>query len=244
MMRFACIIVVACGGAITADAVFVRYFFSEVGLVNPLLTDSAAIVPSLPAVDPVIDTSNGVTAHRLYLWAQIGNVESTDLKGFDLAFRTTGDVEIVSGNIWQNNFVPAVTTRWNPNGFPGEFFPDTTGQFANPSATVAVLEAGVTNGAFAAFDDQWAGDPLNAALVGYLEVDGTDGEVHIINNGSGFLQSNPANHVFLGLDDTFGFLAEVPGNPSDSADPEAVLIPEPASLSLVGLVFVLVRKTR
>lgn len=151
-------------------------------------------------------------------------------------------MQIDGGLIWQNNFVPAVTTRWNASGIPGAFGPDGSGQFADPSPAVAVLEAGVTNGAFSAFDDQWIADPLYAAVVGYLEVTGNEGEVHVINQGSGFLQIDPNNRVLLGWDDAIGAPAEVPGSPYDTLSPEAALVPEPASLTLLGLAALALRR--
>ncbi|MGE3182382.1 MAG: hypothetical protein AB7N71_12185, partial [Phycisphaerae bacterium] len=152
-------------GVASAQAVSVRYFLSEQGLATPGMTDGASVAPT-NTMDP---EGLDVGQRTLYLWAQIGTGAATDLKGFNLQVRSTGDVLIDSVNIWQNNFVPAVTTRWNAAGVPGITNADGTGQFADPTPSVAVLEAGVTNGAFAAFDDQWQ-ESVGASLVGSITV--------------------------------------------------------------------------
>lgn len=230
-------------GVSAAQAVQARYFLSLQGLSDGGNTDSAA-VPAANASDLNIDVGLAPTTTRLYLWAQIGLTPPTDLKGFDLAFRTTGNLTISHTNIWQNNFIVPGFARWNVGGVPGadsiDANPGILGpgaygtNFVNVSPTVAVLEPGVTNGAFAGFDDQWVG-ALGAALVGYVEVSGNNGDVHIVNEGSGFLQIDPGNRVLLGLDDVTGNPAEVPNAPYDNASPEATITPEPASLALLGL---------
>lgn len=223
--------------ATIGQAVSVRYFLSLEGLADPNDTDGPAVMPTNIGVDPVIDTTISGTSHRLYMWAKIGpnaadGGEDTDLKGLDLAFFTSGDIEIVGGNIWQNHFDPFVTKRWNDNGFPGAFGSSPVlpnNQFADPSSTIAVLEAGITNGPFAAFDDQWIGGSLNASVFGYLDIEGTFGEVDIIHQGTGFLQIQPNNVVRVGWHDN-GFGPMVPFPMPHNSAPEALLIPEPVSL--------------
>jgi hypothetical protein len=246
-------------GASAAQAVQARYFLSLNGLSNGADTESAAVSAATiqPQLTAGTDPSGlGAGAHRLYLWAMIPATPTTDLLGFNLAFRSTGGVTITNTNIWQNTNgslvdddgdpdTPPVFVenyrRWEDGGFPG--LQAWNAQSANPTPTVAVLTDGVTN-QVSAQDDQRrnvtfpAGNNQRAVVVGYVEVtnDGTqNGELHVINEGSGFLQIDPQNRVFLGLDDPTGALAEVAGVPYDNASPEASFVPEPTSLALLGL---------
>lgn len=218
-------------GAAAAQAASARYWLStEGGLSTPGNTDSAAMFPAAPANADVI--SDGMSPVRLWMYITLG-AGTTDLKGFDLAFRSSGDVQIVGGNIWQNNFNPPVATRWNAAGFPGAFAADGTGQFADPSPTVAVLEPGVSDSALSAFDDQYNA-ASRTALVGYLDVQGTNGEVNIVHSASGFLQLPISNNrVYLGVDDQTGGVTD--GAIYDTAAAEATITPEPTSLALLGL---------
>jgi hypothetical protein len=245
-------------GASAAQAVEARYFFATQGLSNAGDTESAAVGaavlnPLIAGGDPTIDTTVAGTSQRLWLWAMIPSTPTTDLKGFNLAFRSTGDVQIVGTNMWQNTNgtlvdddgdpeTPPVFVenyrRWEDGGFPGA--QTWNAQTADPTPTVSVLTDGVTNDV-SAQDDQRRNVTFNgttawrSVVVGFVDVAGTAGEVHIVNQASGFLQIDPNNRVFLGLDDTTGALAEVVGQSYDNASPEATLVPEPASLSLLAL---------
>lgn len=220
-------------GASAAQAVQARYFLSTVGLSDPNNPDSAAVAPPV-GTDPSIDVGAdpGATT-RFYIWAQL-LTPATDLKGFNFQFRSTGNVQITGTNVWQNNFTVPGFARWNAAGVPGTANSGTPSQLVDISPTVAVLEPGVTNGAFAGFDDQWIG-AIGAAVVGYVTVQGNNGEVHIINEGTGFLQVDPNNRVFLGFDDAVGNPAEILGQPYDNASPEALITPEPVSMALMAL---------
>jgi hypothetical protein len=241
-------------GASAAQAVQARYFLSLSGLSNGADTESAAVATAVAqaAVSGGDPSALPSGAHRLYLWAMIPATPQTDLLGFNLAFRTTGDVQITNTNIWQNTNgslvdddgdpeTPPVFVenyrRWEDGGFPG--LQSWNAQSANPTPTVAVLTDGVTN-QVSAQDDQRRNVTYNtvasrAVVVGYVEVNGNAGDVHVVNEGSGFLQIDPNNRVFLGLDDQTGALAEVAGVPYDNSSPEATLVPEPTSLALLGL---------
>jgi hypothetical protein len=244
-------------GASAAQAVQARYFLSLQGLSNGADTESAAVPAATIAADVAaggLDTTPALPAgsYRMYLWAMLPATPTTDLLGMNLAFRTTGDVTIQTTNLWQNTngFVDPDSgefietyRRWEDGGFPG-LQNWANAQSANPTPTVAVLTDGVTNQSSAADDQRRSvtyptGSPNNnqrAIVVGWVEVTGTLGDVHVINEGSGFLQIDPNNRVFLGLDDQTGALSEVAGVPYDNASPEASIVPEPTSLALMGLV--------
>jgi opacity protein-like surface antigen len=236
MKKFLAAAVLAGMGVAAAQAQNnVRYFLSLQGLSDPANTDSAAVAPGNIGTDPSIDVGSDASAvTRLYLWADLTNSPSpTDLKGFALQFQTTGNLQILNTNIWQNNWTLPGTIRWNPAGFPG--LQNWNSQTATPGPTVAVLEQGVNNGALATagFNDQYI---AGREVVGYVEVQGNFGDVHIINVGSGFLTgTSTSNRVFLGFDDVDGAAAEIVGQPYHNASPEASIVPEPASLALLGL---------
>lgn len=124
--------------------------------------------------------------------------------------------------------------RWENGGVPG--LQNWGGLLADPTPTVAVLTDGVTNRVVAQ-DDQRRNVTFQAVshrtvLVGWLEATGTSGDIDIINQGSGFLQIDPNNRVFLGLDDTAGFTLEFPPHSNDS--PEAsFVVREPGGLTLL-----------
>jgi opacity protein-like surface antigen len=213
----------------------VRYFLSPEGLSDPANTDSAAVAPGNIGSDPVVDVGSDASAvTRLYLWADLTNSPSpTDLKGFTLQFQATGNLTILNTNIWQNNWTLPGTIRWNPAGFPG--LQDWNSQTANPGSTVAVLEQGVNNGALATagFNDQYI---AGRELVGWIEVQGNNGDIQLVHIASGFLTGNgTSNSVYVGFGDADGGPAEVVGQPYSSANPEASIVPEPASLALLGL---------
>ena len=242
-------LVIGALGAAAAHAVSARYFFSLGGLSDPNNPDSPAISPTnfgfdLIGPNSIIAGSNDTT--RLYLWAELSTPGPVDLKGINLAFRTTGGVTIEQGLIWQNNYTLPGIIRWNPQGVPGMFVADGTGQFTDPTPSVAVLEQGISDGALSQFDDQYVPN-LRSAVFGYLEVRGTNGDVHIINQGSGFLQiGGPMPpRITLGFGDLVGNEAEVPGFPYDTPEPEATLvIPEPMSLALLGFAGLLTLRRR
>jgi hypothetical protein len=240
-------------GASAANAVQVRYYLASVGLSNGADTESAAVPAgdaqaAVTAGDP---TGLAAGSHRLYVWAMLPSTPTTDLLGFNLSFRTTGDVTIQNTNFWQNTngftdpdsgeFIETYR-RWEEGGFPGlQSWSDA--QLADPTPTVAVLTDGITNQSSAA-DDQRRTTSMGGTnnqrsiVVGYIEVTGGSaggGDVHIVNQASGFLQLDPNNMVFLGLDDTAGAPAEVVGQSYDNASAEATIVPEPASLALMAL---------
>lgn len=217
----------------------VRYFLSFEGLTNPNDTDSAFEAPRTND-DPANKVYNN---QRFYIWAQL-LTPGSDLKVIDLAFRTEGSWTISEVNIWQNHFVPNIMKRWDASGVPGANSPSSPQQFFDVSAAFADTDAGITNGAFAAFDDQFSAG-LQAAVIGYVEIVeyAKGGELHIIHQGSEFLNMNGTNRVYLGRDDFVGLAFDGSSAPYDNADPEAWdPVPEPSSIVLLAPLSLMLRR--
>lgn len=186
MNRLACLLLTISIGHFASKGDEVRYFLALEGLSDPNDTDSAHVSPT-NQTDLLVEAG----MFRFYLWAQLLTPD-TDLIGVDLAFRVTDQGRIHEAVIWQNNFVPAVARRWDANGVPGVTLPDGTDQYIDPPPAAANQEAGVTNGFFRDFDDQW-NDSVQATVIGSIDVYLPNGEVHIIHQSSQFL-SGAGNH--------------------------------------------------
>lgn len=237
-----------------------RYFFSTAGLSDPSDTDSAAVFPTGFGTDPIIDNSAGPAATtRLYLWIELLQPDTLML-GADIAFRTTGNLTIESTNIWQNELLIPGLFRWvPPGGLPGIDSIDQIAnsgipagaygsQLVNVSPFFRSLEGiGISNRPISMFDDQWV-DAAGSAVVGWVDIKGNAGDVHIIHEElamdrfTGGPNPNPnAIAAFAGFADQSGGPAYIPGTFYDSPTPEATIIPEPGAglafaCAIVGLI--------
>ena len=250
-------------GASAAQAVSVRYFLStdsmgggpQADANNGLGNGISGAPGNLGGADPSVNAGAGDET-TLYIWATLGADNPTTVAGWDMSVRTTGGVTIKSVNLWDNTWVLRVPGVGDINGAPlqrrwlatpGLVNAPAGSQLLDMSPTVGGLTdpgTGVTgngltsNGAPAGgvgnTDDQYHG-ATRTALVGSIVVAGTGGDVHLINTGTGFLQVGGTQTVFVGNDDATGNPAEVPQQPYDTSSPEASIVPEPASLVLLGL---------
>ncbi|MDX2200926.1 MAG: hypothetical protein SF069_18380 [Phycisphaerae bacterium] len=230
--------------AAQAYAVSARYFLSLTGLADANDEQSAANAPTSVVNDPVLDTGGSSTTIRLYLWADLSPLAvapATDVTMIDLAISTSGNLVVERTNIWQRilddgatpddstddlkrwAYAPGIQT-WNSN-------------VADMAPAVAVLQPGLTTRNFIrALDNQDRAGGL--WLFGWVEVNGTVGDILIHNNATSFLQrATPTNTVHLGLDDSAGGPAAVPGQSVSysNASPEAFVGPEPSALALMTL---------
>ncbi len=229
-----------------------RYFLSLAGLSDANDTQSAALAPSSTVADPSVDTGGAASSYRFYLWADLSpgtTAPLTDLKGINLSFNTTGDVQITATNLWQRVLDDGGTpedpsddlNRWA--SAPG--LQNWASQSVNLAPAVAVLEPGLTTRtATTSLDNQ--DRPGGLWLFGYIEVSATTGgDIQINNDASGFLQgTGAANRIFLGNDDAVGGPAEIAGQPISytNGSPEATITPEPASLAMLALAALGIRR--
>ncbi len=235
--------------SVQSFAVGARYFLALEGLADPNDEQSAATAPNIISdPDP---TGVGSAPVRWYLWADLSPSSTaplTDLKGIDLAFSTTGNMSIIETNIWQRTLDDGGTpddtsddlNRWA--SAPGRQTWDNS--FVDLAPAVAVLEPGLTTRtATTSLDNQDRAGGL--WLFGWITTTGNAGEIQILNNASGFLQgTGPTNTIYLGLDDNVGGPAEIPGQSVSysNASPEGARTPEPASLMLMSIAALAIRR--
>jgi len=211
-------------GPVAADPTSVRVFLAEEGLSNPGDTQSAAVTPS--QTNPAVLT-DGVTPTRLYLWVDLLD-PVTEVKGLSFNVHTTGSATITGATLYNNTYVPAVATTWNPGAFGVVQATDTSGDGTRWSGAnaIAVLEPGASNGAFTAFDQHY-NTTTGSKLLGHIEVVG-DGDVFLEIGDKGIATSAgglPGPSVSLGYgDEADGLNGASFGTPSSLADATLTLL--------------------
>ncbi|MDX2198194.1 MAG: hypothetical protein SF069_04385 [Phycisphaerae bacterium] len=247
--------ILSLGASAAMAQVSARYFLSTAGLADPNDTQSAASTAPGTADQTIDAGANANAVTRLYLWADLSPGATsplTDLKGIDIALAVNGNLSILASNLWQrvldDGGTPDDTSddlnRWASAPGLQNFAPGS--QNADPATTVAVLEPGLTTRtATTSLDNQDRAGGL--WLFGWIEVQGNQGDIQIRHQASGFLQgTGTANRIFLGFDDAVGGEAAPavpPGTVTyDNASPEATITPEPASLAMLALAALGIRR--
>ncbi len=209
-----------------AQASSLRLYLSETGTDDGTIGGAAGSPGQ--AEDPTVDGSG-----RLWVWATpIG--AGTTVNGMDFNIIASGDAQIDGYNFWNHSL--QVANRWEAGGFPGESA--AAGNDTGNLVFVAVTTPGVTNGPFAGFDTQHDAG-TGSTVIGYVDVSGTNGAIDIRFNEGSIAAPNSYDSTFLGLDDVDGNAG--PGAYSNNS-PEATVVPEPASLLLLGLAGLALRR--
>ena len=204
-----------------------RLFFDEYGVTgnDPLAGSPGLVNPALAA-----------GSHRLYVWGQVLGSEP-DQKYVSVGYNvvTTGDVTVDAAATWNYN---NILTRWSVTN---------AGTVAGGALSNVRLAANPT-GFFGVGNTQGPGnfdlqhDPATtSSVLGYVDVSGTNGEI--------FLQVGDITIIRTGgtYDDVYlGFGDEGDGITCDMVDAQSsiadAVIPEPASLLLLGLAGLAIRR--
>jgi hypothetical protein len=244
--------------AVNAQGRPLRLFYSATaGLSDPGNTNSAAQDPTTTlGVNPVI---NGVAIGapvRLYVWAQItppGTPNTATYNGVHLVNNVTGAGGSISGHsFWNytNGTYGNGTGRWqNFSQSPA----GTTNAVSLAGAAVTT-GAGVSNTAAAATNDtqhrRFATNGttrIDATLLGWIEVRGTAQGALTVKfsvGSSGIAQSGqPVQRIYMGWgDEADAPLGNQTGGTTPVADATINVVPEPASLMLLGLAGLVLRR--
>lgn len=251
-------VVAFAAGAAQAQTAAARWFLSTDGLSNPSDPQSAAVTPANMAarVNPTVNASSGA---RLYLWVN-NPVSSRVWNGFQ-DYR----VEVRNGNAIINNLTIYninMISDFGDDGAPGggddttapRWAATNSGTGAGSQTVSGILmfyvagQFGVRNGSLPiGGDPHFTGTGDNrATLVGHVDITGTSGDVFIRHGlasaattaGAGVLTANTFVRLGFGDEGTV-YTGGVGG---DSPIAEATITPEPASLALLGLAALALRR--
>ncbi|TWT45983.1 hypothetical protein RAS1_24200 [Phycisphaerae bacterium RAS1] len=251
-------VVAFAAGAAQAQTAAARWFLSTDGLSNAADPQSAAVAPAnLPTLtNPSVDGSAGT---RLYLWVN-NPVSSRVWNGFqDYQIQVrNGNAVITSVSIYNINMIVDLGDDGEPGGGDDVTSPrwaaTSNGTGAGSQTVTGVTmfyvsgQVGVRNGSLPIGGDQhFTGATVNrATLVGHVELSGTSGDVFIRHGlasaattaGAGITASNTFVRLGFGDEGT----VYTAGASGDSPIAEATITPEPASLALLGLAALALRR--
>ena len=243
--------------AVNAQPRPLRLFYSATaGLSDAGNNNSAAQDPTTTlGVNPAINANVG-QAVRLYVWAQItppGTPNNATYNGVHLINNVTGTGGSISGHsFWNytNGSYGNGTGRWQ--NFTQS--PAGTTNAVSLAAAAVTTGAGVNNTAAAATNDtqhrRFATNGttrIDATLLGWIEVRGTEVgllQVKFAVGSSGIAQSGqPVQRIYMGWgDEVDAPLGNNTGGTTPVADATINVIPEPASLMLLGLAGLALRR--
>lgn len=246
--------------AVNAQGRPLRLFYSTVGLTDLGNTNSPAADPTadlnLAAGGPVINNVPIGQPVRLFVWAQItppGTPNNATYNGVHLINNVTGTGGSITGHSFWNYTNGAYgngTGRWQ--NFTQS--PAGTSNGVSLAGAAVTTGAGVSNTPAAATNDtqhrRFATNGttrIDATLLGWIQVTGTQqGELQVRFSvgSSGIAQSGqPVQRIYMGWgDEASAPLGNQTGGTTPVADAIINVIPEPASLMLLGLAGLALRR--
>lgn len=234
-----------CG--IDAAADDIRFFLSEQGLSDPNDVTSPAITPDFSAGDPTVPGGS-----RLYIWAEMMTPNADWLAvEFDFHIRS-GDAVISQYNIFNYQALATLPRWWSSDDNEPPFQGSPNSQELNLSLLYAFSYLGIRDDSIAQQFDMHYDATTNSTLLGYIDVVGTSGEIHMSSLGAAPRRTPmlPEDRIFIGRGDLTGTHAD-PFSPAhgigmryDTPTPEATIVPEPAMFSLFGIAVLAFRRCR